>query len=185
MACSRSRFFTHWIPRFWKLWCLRHQFSACGKAPFSLPTPRSQIWASHPLPAYHCAAVKPTCTHWQVSVGPGSGSQATVLPQPQGASFPIPKHTKLIPSCAWNVLLDLSGFLTILAERPFVTFQPKVMTWWYRPVILGVERKRQVKSNEFKASLGYETLTPSNEASLLLILPIYYCFLFHIEIIIL
>lgn len=77
---------------------------------------------------------------------------------------------------AWNVLLDLSGFLTILAERPFVTFQPKVMTWWYMTVILGVERKRQVKPNEFKASLGYETLTPSNEARLLL--PIYYCVFF-------
>lgn len=59
------------------------------------------------------------------------------------------------------------------------------MTWWYMPVILGVERKRQVKSNELKASLGYEALTPSNEASLLLLLPIYYCFLFLIEIIIL
>lgn len=50
------------------------------------------------------------------------------------------------------------------------------MTWWYMPVILGVERKRQVKPNEFKASLGYETLTPSNEARLLL--PIYYCVFF-------
>lgn len=52
------------------------------------------------------------------------------------------------------------------------------MTWWYMPIILGVERKRQVKSNEFKASLGYETLTPSNEASLLL--PIYYYVFFSL-----
>lgn len=112
MACSRSRFFTHWIPRFWKLRpprasvplspeehgpsCLAHsarsppptrQVSTSCLSPLNGPQPchresHSLLWLTRP-----CA----------LAPGP-SGSPCRLPTLCHRGFFPFSKHMKLIPT---------------------------------------------------------------------------------------
>lgn len=138
MACSRSRFFTHWIPRFWKLsspghqsHCLQQRLGPPASPSLPLPplppdqttTPCLTLLNGFPL---HCNE-----THSLLWLTRPSACDLALATIPAG-SFPnhrgfssVLQHTTLIPTPRPLHLFTL-----------LKTFRPRFPTYSFSPCIL-------------------------------------------------